>query len=317
MAVGGGLRAAALLALLPCALALEPSPAGLRFMELFKKIGGTVGGIEVVSFPGSGLGVRATRDLPKGTQISRMPLGMIVEAANVLSDPEIGPTLKPLASGRLSAMDALAIWLAQQRKQGERSFAEPWLGLFPGIEEMPDPLRWAGSDAAGGALQASPLRAALEAEHEKLSATVDMINGLDADWARSYTLAEHRWGLTNVVRRSYMIQLQDPADGPDGEWKDVPCLPPLADLFNTGPHATLNADCSTAADSQTFLCFTLRDVRAGEQLLVPYGLGTVESDVGTAAARVKEAAEQGEMRLSELLRDCELPLLPFAPPVHF
>ena len=54
-----------------------------------------------------------------------------------------------------------------------------------------------------------------------------MINGLDADWARSYTLAEHRWGLTNVVRRSYMIRLQDPADGPDGEWKDVPCLPPL------------------------------------------------------------------------------------------
>ena len=60
------------------------------------------------------------------------------------------------------------------------------------------------------------------------------------------------------------------------------------------------------ADSQTFLCFTLRDVRAGEQLLVPYGLGTVESGVGTAAARVAEAAEQGEMRLSELLKDCEL-----------
>ena len=86
-------------------------PAGLRFMELFKKIGGTVGGIEVVSFPGSGRGVRATRDLPKGTQISRMPLGMIVSVENALSDPVIGPTLKPLASGGLSAMDALAIWL--------------------------------------------------------------------------------------------------------------------------------------------------------------------------------------------------------------
>ena len=52
-----------------------------------------------------------------------------------------------------------------------------------------------------------------------------------------------------------------------------------------------NAVDVVTADSQTFLCFTLRDGRAGEQLLVPYGLGTVDSDGGTAAARVAEAAD--------------------------
>ena len=210
----------------------QSDPAGAAFLKFLETLGADTAGADIAVFPHSGRGVRATKATKKGDPVASIPMAAVIHIGVVLQDPEVGKDLAPLLTDpkitrelghtpleknveRLSKEAGVALWLAYQRRKGRKSFAHPWIGLLTEVETMSDPLRFA-DDAA--TLQASPLRSHIHEVNANLTRHLALLKQhATSDWAQSVTLAEYRWGSTNVLRRSFMMQHKDPNAG----WIDV------------------------------------------------------------------------------------------------
>ena len=285
-----------------------PDEAGAQFMQFFRELGGDAPAIELALFPGAGRGVRAAKAFQPGDVVCTIPMSIVIHIGQIVQDAELGQDLAPLITSpsltrtlgheplpeenrRMKMESGVAIWLAYQRSQGTRSVAHPYVSLLPDIEHMPDPLRWVDRPATANALQASQLREHLDRLNANLTDELSLFKRhAKSSWAKSLSFDDFRWAATNVARRSFMMQIKTPDSG----WMDVPCLPPLADLFNTGPSSRINTECATNSKSTAFVCYAMTAVQKGEQLLVPYAVGTDSHNLADPFV---------ELKLSDLLRD--------------
>ena len=283
--------------------------AGAKFMQFFHTLGGDAPAVELALFPGAARGVRAAEAFQPGDVVCTIPMSIVIHIGQIARDAELGQDLAPLITSpsltrtlgheplpaeetrRMKMESGIAIWLAYQRDQGARSDVHPYVSLLPDAEHMPDPLRWADHPATANALQASQLREHLDRLNANLTDELSLFKRhAKSSWAKSLTFDDFRWAATNVARRSFMMQIKIPDSG----WMDVPCLPPLADLFNTGPSSQINTECTTNSNSTALVCFAMKAIRKGEQLLVPYAVGTDSHNLGDPFVELKQ---------SDLLRD--------------
>jgi len=135
------------------------------------------------------------------------------------------------------------------------------------------------------------------------------------------SLDDFLWGLTVTWSRLHRIAVKDS----EGTWHKASCFLPVADLLNTasGPRtpsssrsnvasnnehehdspSTPNADCRTNDASTHFECFTTRWVKAGHELLVPYGSGGGGSGGGGPTTNKRGKNAQTGMPNGKLLLD--------------
>lgn len=261
----------------PSAAFEEDREADSRFLTWLTASGGMVGTVQLARRGAvSGRGVVATRDMVVGELVARIPLSQLINIEHVLVHPNLGPLLDEAGGDAgivhewLSDSDALAVLLAYERSLGEMSQWAPWLSLLamPANNVLTYPEEFLQE------LQASPLVDILRRAKRRLTETHGYLLRLPGFHGRPpagvitrYTLEDHIWGVSTVLSRSYTVRIKDRS----GVWHSASCLVPFADFFNTGTVQHLNVDCATNNQSTYFECRTTRAVRAGDELLAPYG----------------------------------------------
>lgn len=164
----------------------------------------------------------------------------------------------------LGDTDAMAVFLAKIRRSADSvwdAFVQLWPAEFPNSPIFFD-------DERTAQLQRSPVK---DFAAKRLNRAQLTYAKLPAEVRELISESDFFWGLSVLWSRSHSVQVRDTA----GTWHKAACFVPIADLMNTADTSledeTNNADCRTNDDSTHFECFTTRQVKAGEEMLVPYG----------------------------------------------
>jgi hypothetical protein len=226
-----------------------------------------------------GLGVRALETLPSGTVFASLPLSLLFSIEHVFVDPWAEEHLE-----RLSDTEAVALYVARMREHGAKAeyneLWTDWVALLP--DSYPTmPLFY--SSAQQEMLQTSMVRSFTARRLQRAQQTY---SSLPAAVKSTVAFEQFLWGLSTLWSRTHGVRLRDRK----GKWQKAGAFVPFADLLNMPSSGSLvdgqwvaevaNADCQTNNVSTHFECHTTKDVRAGEELLVPYGSAAVMNQGG-------------------------------------
>jgi histone-lysine N-methyltransferase SETD3 len=224
-----------------------------RLSSWLIEAGGHHDGVELREL-GEMRGVVATRPIARGSELVRVPRGLLITVQSALGRLESRQV--PVAELTLSSEKAwLAVWLLVER-------ADPRSGFHPYFDALPQrlprfPINAAPADRAllDGSLAGAmldDLRADLEADHARLVAGVPVLRSLGLD--------DFRWARMCVGSRSFGL-------GIDG--KDATVLVPFVDMVNHAPGPNTRWDYDP--EGQAFYLIAQRAYQPGEEVCSSYG----------------------------------------------
>lgn len=224
-----------------------------RLSSWLVEAGGHHEGVEVREL-GEMRGVVATRPIPRGSEVVRVPRSLLITLQTALGRLEERQVR--VAELELSSKSGpLAVWLLVERSDPGSVF-QPYFDALP--QRLPRfPINAASADRAllDGSLAGAMLdrlRADLEADHARLVAGVPMFRSLGLD--------ELVWARMCVRSRSFGL-------GIDG--RDATVLVPFVDMFNheRGPNTRWDYD----PEGQAFCLVAQRAYQPGEEVCCNYG----------------------------------------------
>jgi histone-lysine N-methyltransferase SETD3 len=209
-------------------------------------------------------GIKSVTNIETGQLIVHIPLSLLINIEHAVTSEEAGPVLDGLEY--LSDTNAMALFVAYERQRGNSQW-QPFLDVMP--SQFSTSLYM--TDGSRNELTGSMF---LEFADRRNRAVDKVYNRLSHDLLKlfpeffpAFSKDDFLWGLSVLWSRTHRVGVKDK----EGQWHHVPCLVPIADMFNMAVDDNqVNVECKTNDESTHFDCYTTQPVPNNTQLLVMY-----------------------------------------------
>ncbi|XP_062520678.1 actin-histidine N-methyltransferase-like isoform X2 [Corticium candelabrum] len=245
------------------------------FMEWLQDEGGHLSGDVTIEECGEmEFGIKCVNGLDKGHRVAHISLSSLINIEHAVTSATAGPVLDELSY--LTDTNAMALFVAYERQRGDSRW-QPFLNIMP--TRFATSLFMTKSDEEelkGSTFLefASRRNNAVDKVYRRLSQhLMDMF----PHFFPSLTRGDFLWGLSVLWSRTHRVGVRDH----EGNWQHVPCLVPVADMFNMAANEDdVNIECKTNDESTHFECYTTKPVSNNSQLLVMYATDPMQRHNG-------------------------------------
>ncbi|XP_076441686.1 actin-histidine N-methyltransferase-like [Babylonia areolata] len=234
------------------------------FMEWLHKNGVDSSAVEIQSFPGYGLGLKANKDIKESDLLLKIPRALMMTVDSALKTP-LGELIREDKILQVMPNVTLAMHLLVESKS-PKSFWKPYLDILPDsyttpLYFSPDELQHLkGSPTLGNSITQYRSVARQYAYFYRLLQKHAAASKLGIN--ENFTFDDYRWAVSTVMTRQNLIPREDSSE------KKTYGLIPLWDMCNH-TNGIYSTDFDT--ESNCSLCYSQQDVAAGDQVFMFYG----------------------------------------------
>lgn len=219
--------------------------------------------IEIYDFPDMGRGIRAKQDIKSNVKLLSIPLSSNVIMSELSVSGELQNLLNQLDIDTSQPTHLMAIQLLYEKlEKGEKSFWFPYLETLP--EEFTTTLYF--TDEELEEFQDSKIKQFSKMRKQTVEKNFKLIfkqfEFTNVTNKERWTFEQFKWALSVLWAKTYSVYDERVS-------QKLPALVPYGDLFNYHPE-NISVLSKTEEHENSFVFYTIKDVKQGEQLFVPY-----------------------------------------------